>query len=50
MPSRTGRQNSDHPLTAVARLPCRLRALARALHRWWMEERHYRPERRYMRG
>ncbi|CAA9284894.1 MAG: hypothetical protein AVDCRST_MAG08-4079 [uncultured Acetobacteraceae bacterium] len=26
-----------------------LRALLRALHRWWARER-YRPERRYMRG
>lgn len=28
----------------------RLRAAARALRHWWAEERHYRPERRYMRG
>lgn len=31
-------------------LPCRLRAAARALRHWWEVERHYRPERRYMRG
>lgn len=31
-------------------LSCRLRAAAGALRRWWAEERHYRPERHYMRG
>lgn len=35
---------------AAQGLSCRLRAVAGALRRWWAEERHYRPERHYMRG
>jgi hypothetical protein len=27
-----------------------IRSTLGALHRWWAEGRHYRPERRYMRG
>lgn len=52
VPSRVGRQNSDYPRAtpAAARLLSRLREAARALNRWWAEERRYRPERRYMRG
>jgi hypothetical protein len=52
VPSRVERQNSAHPRAApaAARLLPRLREAARALNRWWAEERRYRPERRYMRG
>lgn len=48
---RIGRQNSGHRRAARAQSPSRrLRAMARALRQWWEEDRHYRPERRYMRG
>jgi hypothetical protein len=46
-----GCQDSERPrVPSVARPSCGLRATLRALRRWWAEERHYRPERRYMRG
>jgi len=52
MSTRTGRQHGEgHRFAAPAQsLRCRFRAMARALRRWWTEERHYRPERHYMRG
>ena len=44
-------RNSEWTRAASAMRPlCGLRAVLRALRRWWVEERHYRPERRYMRG
>jgi hypothetical protein len=43
--------NRRHRRAAPAQGPSdRLRAVARALRQWWAEDRHYRPERRYMRG
>lgn len=51
MPPRSGRPNNGFTLAAPATaLSCSLRAAVRALRHWWAEERHYRPERRYMRG
>lgn len=58
MPLRTPQRHENSarhrraaPAGAAARgLSCRLRAAAGALRRWWAEERHYRPERHYMRG
>lgn len=55
MPPRTPRHENSarHRRAAPAAaqgLSCRLRAAAGALRRWWAEERHYRPERHYMRG
>lgn len=52
MPDRTERRNgkAQRPASRARISSLRLRALARALRRWWAEERRYRPERRYMRG
>lgn len=52
MSPRTKSQTSERPrgTPALGRPSCRLREAARALRRWWAEDRHYRPERRYMRG
>jgi hypothetical protein len=52
MPLCTGRNqtNARRRAAPAPGLPRRLRAMARALRQWWAEERHYRPERHYMRG
>lgn len=55
MPLRTPRHENSaryrHAAASAAQgLAHRLREMARALRRWWAEERHYRPERHYMRG
>ncbi len=49
-PSHENRVRDRHAAPAAQGPSRRVRAVVRALRRWWAEERHYRPERHYMRG